>query len=60
MVSVDRPFLSREDVVKWREQGFEVSMGALQDPDDILEVLDWPLSSIFIDDPRLARRPQPA
>jgi glycerophosphoryl diester phosphodiesterase len=57
MISVDRPFLALEDVVRWREEeGLEVSMGALQDPGDIVEVLDWPLSAVFVDDPRLARR----
>jgi glycerophosphoryl diester phosphodiesterase len=60
MISVDRPFLALEDVLRWREAGLEVSMGALRDRDDILEVLDWPLSGIFVDDPRLALRPQPA
>jgi hypothetical protein len=60
MISVDRPFLALEDVVRWREEeGLEVSMGALQDPSDIIEVLDWPLSGVFVDDPRLARRVVP-
>jgi glycerophosphoryl diester phosphodiesterase len=60
MISVDRPFLALEDVVRWREEeGLEVSMGALQDPSDIVEVLDWPLSGIFVDNPRLARRAVP-
>lgn len=52
MICVDRPFLGRADVERWRGDGLEVSVGALE-PDDLREVLGWPLSGVFVDDPRL-------
>lgn len=53
MICIDRPFLTAADVVRWRSEGLEVSVGGPQLVEDLLEVCTWPVSGIFLDDPRL-------
>ncbi|HUZ19779.1 MAG TPA: glycerophosphodiester phosphodiesterase, partial [Acidimicrobiales bacterium] len=52
MVCIDRPFLTASDVVRWRKEGLEVSVGGSELALDLAEVLTWPVSGIFLDDPR--------
>lgn len=54
MICVDRPFLTESDVRRWRDEGLEVSSGGPEVADDLEQVMSWPLSGIFLDDPRLA------
>lgn len=53
MICIDRPFLTESDVHRWRDAGLEVSMGGPEVADDLGDVSAWPLSAIFLDDPRL-------
>ncbi|HTX00776.1 MAG TPA: glycerophosphodiester phosphodiesterase [Acidimicrobiales bacterium] len=53
IVCIDRPFVRRDDVVRWDELGLAVYVGGENLPDDLTEVLTWPVSGIFLDDPRL-------
>ncbi|MGC8627568.1 MAG: glycerophosphodiester phosphodiesterase [Acidimicrobiales bacterium] len=54
MASIDRPFLTRADVERWRSDGIEVSVGGADLVEDIAQVLSWPIAGVFLDDPRLA------
>ena len=64
-ICVDRPFLTLDDVTAWSSEGLNVSVGGLADA-DVEEVLGWPVTAIFVDDPRLAGprladgRPEPS
>jgi len=53
MICVDRPFLTRGDVERWRDDGLEVSVGGSELLDDLDEVCRWPVAAVFLDDPRL-------
>lgn len=53
MASIDRPFLTREDALRWREEGLVVYMGGAEVVDELVELLDWPIAGLFLDDPRL-------
>ena len=55
MTSIDRAFLTAEDVSRWKEEGIDVSIGGRELLDDLDEVLSWPVTGVFLDDPRLAR-----
>ncbi len=57
MICIDRPFLTAGDVEEWHGVGLEVSVGGPELVDDLEEVLTWPVSGVFLDDPRLAVRP---
>ncbi|MHB1534939.1 MAG: glycerophosphodiester phosphodiesterase [Acidimicrobiales bacterium] len=57
-ICVDRPFLTLGDVTAWSSEGLNVSVGGLADA-DVEEVLGWPVTAVFVDDPRLAG-PRPA
>ena len=54
IVSIDRPFLTAEDVQHWTELGVEVNIGGAQLVEDLETVLGWPVAGVFLDDPRLA------
>ncbi len=54
MICIDRPFLTAADVLRWRDEGLEVSVGGPEIVEDLAEVCSWPVSAIFLDDPRLA------
>ncbi len=55
MASIDRPFMTRNDALRWREEGLVVYMGGADVVDDLVELRDWPLAGFFLDDPRLVR-----
>jgi glycerophosphoryl diester phosphodiesterase len=57
MICIDRPFLTASDVVRWRDEGLEVSVGGGELVEDLVEVCSWPVSGIFLDDPRLVVAP---
>ncbi len=54
MASIDRPFLTADDVRRWTDAGVEVSIGGSQLLGDLDTVLTWPVAGLFLDDPRLA------
>lgn len=54
MTSIDRPFLTAEDVASWTAAGIEVSIGGKELVEDLATVLSWPVAGVFLDDPRLA------
>ncbi|MGH9099035.1 MAG: glycerophosphodiester phosphodiesterase, partial [Acidimicrobiales bacterium] len=54
MASIDRPFLTANDVRRWTEIGVEVSIGGSELVGDLETVLTWPIAGLFLDDPRLA------
>ena len=54
MTSIDRPFLTADDVRRWTDTGIEVSIGGSQLVPDLDTVLAWPVAGVFLDDPRLA------
>ena len=54
MTSIDRPFLTAEDVRSWSDAGVVVGIGGRELVDDLATVLSWPVASVFLDDPRLA------
>lgn len=56
MTSIDRPFLTAEDVRRWTEAGVEVSIGGRELVDDLDTVWSWPVAGVFLDDPRLGLR----
>ena len=53
MASIDRPFMTRDDALRWRAEGLVIYMGGAGVVDDLVELLDWPLAGLFLDDPRL-------
>ncbi len=55
MASIDRPFMTREDASRWRDEGLVIYMGGADVVDDLVELLEWPLAGLFLDDPRLVR-----
>lgn len=57
MASIDRPFMTRGDAHRWREEGLEVFMGGRDVVDDLVELADWPIAGLFLDDPRLVVHP---
>lgn len=54
MASIDRPFLTADDVRRWTDAGVEVSIGGRELVDELVNVLSWPTAGVFLDDPRLA------
>ncbi len=54
MTSIDRPFLTADDVRRWTELGVEVSIGGSDLVGELDTVLTWPVAGLFLDDPRLA------
>ncbi|MGH9107472.1 MAG: glycerophosphodiester phosphodiesterase [Acidimicrobiales bacterium] len=58
---IDRPFLTRDDAIRWREDGLRLFVGGAELVDDLGEVLSWPVSGVFLDDPSpgVVRRPRP-
>ena len=52
-ICINRPFVTEPDISRWQDEGFLLSVGALNEVDDLREVLDWPLAAIFVDDPRI-------
>lgn len=53
MASIDRPYMTRDDALRWREDGLVVYMGGADVVDELEELLDWPIAGLFLDDPRL-------
>jgi len=53
MISLRRAFLYGPDVGAWRALGVEVSVYGAEILTDLAEVVSWPVSAIFLDDPRL-------
>lgn len=51
--SIDRPFMTRDDALRWRDEGLVVYMGGAEVVDDLAELVDWPIAGFFLDDPRL-------
>ncbi len=60
MTSIDRPFLTGEDVDRWTAAGIEVSIGGRELVDELAKVRSWPIAGVFLDDPRLALPATPA
>jgi hypothetical protein len=52
---IDRPFLTRGDVVRWRDEGLEIYVGGSDLVGDLTEMLSWPVSGVFLDAPTLGR-----
>lgn len=52
LVCIDRPFLTAGDAMRWRDEGIVLYIGGKELPDDLQEVLTWPVAGVFLDDPR--------